>query len=44
MGGLYSEDIKILECVKKRATNVLKGLEGMTYVEWLRLLAQLREG
>ena len=31
------KDIKISACVQKRARKMVKGLEGMTYEEWLRI-------
>jgi len=30
--------MKLLECVQRRLTKVVKGLEGKTYKEWLKLL------
>ncbi|KAK4805319.1 hypothetical protein QYF61_018182 [Mycteria americana] len=37
-GPQYKNNIKILECVQRRATKMVKGLEGMTYEERLRIL------
>jgi len=34
----YEEDINILACAQRRATKMVKGLEGMTYEEQLRIL------
>jgi len=30
----YENNIKILECVQRKATKMIKILEGMTYEEW----------
>ena len=34
----YKNDVKLLECVQRRATKMVKGLDRKTYEEWLRCL------
>jgi len=36
--GTSKNNIKVLECVQRKATKLMKGLEGMSYEKWLRTL------
>lgn len=35
----FKNDVKVLECIQRRATKLMKGPEVMSYEEWLRTLA-----
>lgn len=35
---ILRKDVKVLECVQKRATKLMKGMEGMSADEWMRSL------
>ncbi|KAK4828798.1 hypothetical protein QYF61_000855 [Mycteria americana] len=39
----YKKDIRLLQCVQRRVTKMVKGLEGRTYKEWLRSLEEKTE-
>jgi len=34
----FEEDVKVLECIQRRAIKLVTGLEGMSCEEWLRTL------
>ncbi|RMC12857.1 hypothetical protein DUI87_10382 [Hirundo rustica rustica] len=37
-GPQFKEDVKVLDCIQKRATNLVEGMEGMSCEEWRRTL------
>ena len=34
----FKKDVQVLECIQRRATKLVKGLESMSYKAWLRTL------
>jgi len=37
----FKKNVRVLECIQRRATKLVKELEGMSYEEWLRTLSLL---
>ena len=40
----FKKDVKVLKCIQRRATNLVKGLKGMSCEEWLRTLGLSSSG